>query len=221
MSDKMKIFLDTANCDEIKALLPTGMVDGVTTNPSLIAKSGRDIKQTIAEICALVDGPVSAEVTAIELSGMREEAKVLSELGKNVTIKVPLTTDGLILCRELSDKGIMVNVTLCFSAAQALLAAKAGAAFISPFVGRLDDLGADGMNLIADICTIYSNYEFSTEVLVASARHPQHFVDAALLGADVITLPPVILAQLYKHPLTDKGLAAFLSDWETTGQSIT
>ena len=216
----MKIFLDTANYDEIKALLPTGMVDGVTTNPSLIAKSGRDIKQTIAEICALVDGPVSAEVTAVELSSMRKEAEVLSGLGKNVTIKVPLTTDGLILCRELSDKGIMVNVTLCFSAAQALLAAKAGAAFISPFVGRLDDLGADGMNLIADICTIYSNYGFSTEVLVASARHPQHVVDAALLGADVITLPPAILAQLYKHPLTDKGIATFLSDWEKTGQSI-
>ena len=159
----MKIFLDTANCDEIKALLPTGMVDGVTTNPSLIAKSGRDIKQTISEICALVDGPVSAEVTAVELSGMREEAKVLSGLGKNVTIKVPLTTDGLILCRELSDKGIMVNVTLCFSAAQALLAAKAGAAFISPFVGRLDDLGADGMNLVADICTIYSSFEIASE----------------------------------------------------------
>jgi transaldolase len=217
----MKIFLDTANCDEIKALLPTGMIDGVTTNPSLIAKSGRDFKKTIAEICALVDGPVSAEVTAVELRIMRKEAEILSGLGKNVAIKVPLTTDGLILCRELSGKGIMVNVTLCFSAAQALLAAKAGAAFISPFVGRLDDLGADGMNLIADICTIYSNYGFSTEVLVASARHPQHVVDAALLGANVITLPPATLAQLYQHPLTDKGLAAFLSDWEKTGQSIT
>ena len=216
----MKIFLDTANCDEIKALLPTGMVDGVTTNPSLIAKSGRDIKQTIAEICALVKGPVSAEVTAVELNGMRKEADVLLGLGENVAIKVPLTTDGLTLCRELSDKGIMVNVTLCFSAAQALLAAKAGATFISPFVGRLDDLGADGMNLIADICTIYRNYEFSTEVLVASARHPQHVVDAALLGADVITLPPTTLAQLYKHPLTDKGLTAFLNDWKKTGQSI-
>ena len=216
----MKIFLDTADCDEIRALLPTGMIDGVTTNPSLIAKSGRDIKQTIAEICGLVDGPVSAEVTAIELNGMREEAQILTGLAKNVTIKVPLTQDGLTLCRELADQGIMVNVTLCFSAAQALLAAKAGAAFISPFVGRLDDLGADGMNLISDICAIYDNYDFSTEVLVASARHPQHVVDAALLGADVITLPPAILAQLYKHPLTDKGLAAFLSDWEKTGQSI-
>lgn len=217
----MKVFLDTANCDEIKAFLPTGMVDGVTTNPSLIAKSGRDIKETISEICALVDGPVSAEVTAVELNSMRQEADVLCGLAKNVAIKVPLTTDGLILCRELSEKGTMVNVTLCFSAAQALLAAKAGATFISPFVGRLDDLGADGMNLIADICTIYGNYEFSTEVLVASARHPQHVVDAALLGADVITLPPSTLAQLYNHPLTEKGLAAFLSDWKKTGQSIT
>lgn len=216
----MKIFLDTADCDEIRALLSTGMIDGVTTNPSLIAKSGRDIKQTIAEICGLVDGPVSAEVTATELDGMRAEAKVLTALAENVTIKVPLTQDGLILCRELSENGTMVNVTLCFSAAQALLAAKAGAAFISPFVGRLDDLGADGMNLISDICSIYDNYGFSTEVLVASARHPQHVVDAALLGADVITLPPAILGQLYKHPLTDKGLAAFLSDWEKTGQSI-
>lgn len=217
----MKIFLDTANCDEIRTLLPTGMIDGVTTNPSLIAKSGQDIKQTITEICALVNGPVSAEVTAVDLDGMRKEAKILSGLAKNVAIKVPLTQDGLILCRELSSKGKMVNVTLCFSAAQAMLAAKAGATFISPFVGRLDDLGADGMNLIADISTIYHNYGFATEILVASARHPQHVVDAALIGADVVTLPPAILAQLYSHPLTDKGLAAFLSDWKKTGQSIT
>ena len=216
----MKIFLDTADTDEIRALLPTGMIDGVTTNPSLIAKSGRDIKQAIAEICTLIDGPVSAEVTATELDGMRKEAAVLTGLAQNVTIKVPLTEDGLILCRELSDKGTMVNVTLCFSAGQALLAAKAGASFISPFVGRLDDLGADGMNLISEICSIYDNYDFSTEVLVASARNPQHVVDAALIGADVITLPPAILGQLYKHPLTDKGLAAFLKDWEKTGQSI-
>jgi transaldolase len=216
----MKIFLDTAELNQIEALLPTGMIDGVTTNPSLIAKSGGDIKKTIAAICELVDGPVSAEVTATDIEGMLAEADVLSAIAPQVTIKVPLTKEGLIVCRQLSERGIMVNVTLCFSAAQALLAAKAGARFISPFVGRLDDLAADGMNLIADICTIYDHYDFNTEILVASARHPQHVVDAALLGADVITLPPAIIDQLYKHPLTDKGLAAFLDDWKKTGQSI-
>lgn len=216
----MKIFLDTADIAQIEALLDTGMIDGVTTNPSLIAKSGGDIKQTIAKICDLVDGPVSAEVTATDIDTMMEEADVLSAIAPQVAVKVPLTKEGLIVCRRLSERDIMVNVTLCFSAGQALLAAKAGASFISPFVGRLDDLGADGMNLIADICTIYDHYDFYTQILVASARNPQHVVDAALLGADVITLPPAIIDQLYKHPLTDKGLSAFLEDWKKTGQSI-
>ncbi|MGB1553848.1 MAG: fructose-6-phosphate aldolase [Candidatus Puniceispirillaceae bacterium] len=216
----MKIFLDTADIAQIEALLDTGMIDGVTTNPSLIAKSGGDIKQTIAKICDLVDGPVSAEVTATDVDTMMAEADVLSAIAPQVAVKVPLTKEGLIVCRRLSERDIMVNVTLCFSAGQALLAAKAGASFISPFVGRLDDLGADGMNLIADICTIYDHYDFNTQILVASARNPQHVVDAALLGADVITLPPAIIDQLYKHPLTDKGLSAFLEDWKKTGQSI-
>jgi transaldolase len=216
----MKIFLDTADIAQIEALLDTGMIDGVTTNPSLIAKSGGDIKQTIAKICDLVDGPVSAEVTATDVDTMMAEADVLSGIAPQVAVKVPLTKEGLIVCRRLSERDIMVNVTLCFSAGQALLAAKAGASFISPFVGRLDDLGADGMNLIADICTIYDHYDFNTQILVASARNPQHVVDAALLGADVITLPPAIIDQLYKHPLTDKGLSAFLEDWKKTGQSI-
>lgn len=216
----MKIFLDTADLDQIKALVPTTMIDGVTTNPSLIAKSGRDIKQTIAEICEIIPGPVSAEVTATDVAGMLAEAEVLSAIAPQVTIKVPLTEAGLMVCAQLAERDIMVNVTLCFSAAQALLAAKAGARFISPFVGRLDDMGADGINLISDICTIYENYGYQTEVLVASARHPQHVVDAALIGADVVTLPPAIFSQLYKHPLTDKGLTAFLDDWKKTGQSI-
>ena len=216
----MKIFLDTADIAQIEALLDTGMIDGVTTNPSLIAKSGGDIKQTIAKICDLVDGPVSAEVTATDVDTMMAEADVLSAIAPQVAVKVPLTKEGLIVCRRLSERDIMVNVTLCFSAGQALLAAKAGASFISPFVGRLDDLGADGMNLIADICTIYDHYDFNTQILVASARNPQHVVDAALLGADVITLPPAIIDQLYKHPLTDKGLSTFLEDWKKTGQSI-
>ncbi len=216
----MKIFLDTADIAQIEALLDTGMIDGVTTNPSLIAKSGGDIKQTIAKICDLVDGPVSAEVTATDVDTMMAEADVLSAIAPQVAVKVPLTKEGLIVCRRLSERDIMVNVTLCFSAGQALLAAKAGASFISPFVGRLDDLGADGMNLIADICTIYDHYDFDTQILVASARNPQHVVDAALLGADVITLPPAIIDQLYKHTLTDKMLSAFLEDWKKTGQSI-
>ena len=216
----MKIFLDTADIDEIRSLSETGMVDGVTTNPSLIAQSGRNIVEATAEICALVDGPVSAEVTATDYETMLAEGKKLAAIAENVTVKVPLTIDGLRVCRELSDAGTMVNVTLCFTAAQAMLAAKAGASFISPFVGRLDDIGADGMNLIADIVTLYDQYHFDTEVLVASVRGPQHVVDAALLGADVVTIPPKILTQLYQHPLTDKGLQAFLADWEKTGQSI-
>lgn len=216
----MKIFLDTADIDEIRTLNETGMVDGVTTNPSLIAKAGRNILDTTAEICALVDGPVSAEVTATDYETMLKEGEKLAAIAENVTVKVPLTIDGLRVCKHLSDNGTMVNVTLCFSAAQALMAAKAGASFISPFVGRLDDIGADGMNLISDIITLYDQYHFNTKVLVASVRGPQHVVDAALLGADVVTIPPKILTQLYQHPLTDKGLAAFLADWEKTGQSI-
>jgi len=216
----MKIFLDSAEIDEIKAFADTGLVDGVTTNPSLIAGAGRDIKQTIADICALIDGPVSAEVTATDYDTMLAEGRALAAIAPNVAVKVPLTRDGLKTCRALSDAGTAVNVTLCFTAGQALLAAKAGAAFISPFVGRLDDLGQDGMGLIEEICSIYANYDLDTEVLVASVRSTQHVVDAALMGADVVTLPPKILAALYKHPLTDNGLAAFLDDWQKTGQSI-
>jgi transaldolase len=216
----MKIFLDSADVSEIRALNDTGLVDGVTTNPSLIAAAGRDIKQTIAEICKIVDGPVSAEVTATDFEPMLAEGRILAALAPNVTVKVPLTRDGLMTCRRLRDDGIMVNVTLCFTAGQALLAAKAGASYISPFVGRLDDLGKDGMGLIEEICTIYANYDFETEVLVASARSTQHVVDAAIMGADVVTLPPKILTSLYKHPLTDSGLEAFLQDWQKTGQSI-
>jgi len=216
----MKIFLDSADLAEIRAFCDTGFVDGVTTNPSLIAAAGQDIKQTIAEICSIVDGPVSAEVTATDFETMLAEGRALAALAPNVTVKVPLTRDGLMTCRALRADDIMVNVTLCFTAGQALLAAKAGASFISPFVGRLDDLGKDGMGLIEEICSIYTNYGFDTEVLVASVRSPQHVVDAALMGADVATLPPKILASLYKHPLTDSGLEAFLSDWQKTGQSI-
>lgn len=216
----MKLFLDTADINEITDLNKTGMVDGITTNPSLIAKSGRNIIQTIEEICGIVSGPVSAEVTATDYDGMMHEGARLAEIASNVTVKLPLTEDGLRACASLSEDNIMVNVTLCFSAAQALLAAKAGASFISPFVGRLDDIGADGMNLISEIAEIYANYDYSTEILVASVRGVQHVVDAALIGADVATIPPKIMSQMYKHPLTDKGLADFLSDWESTGQSI-
>lgn len=216
----MKLFLDTADINEITDLNKTGMVDGITTNPSLIAKSGRNIIQTIEEICGIVSGPVSAEVTATDYDGMMREGARLAEIASNVTVKLPLTVDGLRACASLSEDNIMVNVTLCFSAAQALLAAKAGASFISPFVGRLDDIGADGMNLISEIVEIYANYDYSTEILVASVRGVQHVVDAALIGADVATIPPKIMSQMYKHPLTDKGLADFLSDWESTGQSI-
>jgi transaldolase len=216
----MKFFIDTADVKEIADLAATGMVDGVTTNPSLAAKSGKKFLDLVREICAVVPGPVSAEVTALDYETMMKEAAVLRKIAKNVTIKVPLTPDGLKTCKALSSEGTMVNVTLCFSPAQALLAAKAGASFISPFVGRLDDVGTDGMALIADICTIYKNYGFKTEVLVASIRHPMHVVAAAKLGAHVSTMPPSTLRQLFNHPLTDKGLKAFMDDWAKTGQSI-
>ena len=216
----MKFFVDTADVAEIQALNELGLVDGVTTNPSLIAKSGRDMSEAIKEICDLVAGPVSAEVTATDVEGMLAEAKKLRAIAENVTIKVPLTEAGIQSCKALSDDGASVNVTLCFSSAQAILAAKAGAAFISPFVGRLDDIGQDGMGLIEEICEIYSNYDFTTEVLVASIRHPMHVVEAARMGADVATVPPGVLKQMFKHPLTDKGLQAFLDDWKKTGQSI-
>ena len=216
----MKFFVDTANIEEIEDLIPTGFVDGVTTNPSLIAKQGADMAETIKAICSIVSGPVSAEVTATEFSKMLEEGEYLASLAKNVAVKVPLTIDGLKTCKALREKGTMVNVTLCFSAAQALLAAKAGATFISPFVGRLDDIGEKGMDLIEDIVDIYENYAFDTEVLVASIRSKQHLIDAAVIGAHVSTLPPKVIYELYEHPLTDKGLKAFLDDWEKTGQSI-
>ncbi len=216
----MKFFVDTADVDEIKRLNDTGLVDGVTTNPSLVAKSGRDFIDVVREICALVDGPVSAEVTATEADRMIEEGRKLAKIADNVAVKVPLTEAGLVACKALAQGGTPVNVTLCFSPAQALLAAKAGAAFISPFVGRLDDIGQDGMGLIGEIAEIYGNYDFGTEILVASVRHPQHVVEAARLGADVCTVPPKVIWQLFKHPLTDKGLDAFLKDWEQTGQSI-
>ena len=217
----MKFFVDTADVAEIRSLAEAGLVDGVTTNPSLIAKSGRRMADVIAEICSITPGPVSAEVTATDHQGMLAEGRHLREIAPNVAVKVPLTEAGLRACRALSDEGTMVNVTLCFSAGQALLAAKAGAAFISPFVGRLDDVATDGMRLIADIVQIYRNYpHLKTEVLVASARHPMHLVEAAKLGAGAITLPPAVIRQLLKHPLTDKGLDAFLADWRKTGQSI-
>ena len=216
----MKFFVDTANIEEIENLIPTGFVDGVTTNPSLIAKQGDDMAQTIKAICSIVSGPVSAEVTATKFSKMLEEGEYLSSLAKNVAVKVPLTVDGLKTCKALREKGTMVNVTLCFSAAQALLAAKAGATFISPFVGRLDDIGEKGMDLIDDIVVMYENYAFDTEVLVASVRSKQHLIDAAVIGAHVATLPPKVIYELYEHPLTDKGLKAFLDDWAKTGQSI-
>ena len=218
----MKFFIDTADVTEIKELAKNGLLDGVTTNPSLIKKSGRNINEVIKEICDIVPGPVSAEVTATKYNEMLKEAEILKSLAKNVTIKVPLTWDGLKACKTLSNDDVLVNVTLCFSANQALLAAKAGASFISPFVGRLDDIGVDGMNLISDICQIYSNYpNLNTEVLVASIRSPQHVLEAAKLGADVVTLPPNVLKQLITHPLTENGLQAFLDDWKDTGQSIT
>jgi len=218
----MKFFVDTADIGEIKDLAATGLLDGVTTNPSLVAASGaKNFIELIASICEIVPGPVSAEVAATDYDTMLKEGKKLAKIADNVAVKVPLTPDGLKVCKALSDEGTMVNVTLCFSAAQAILAAKAGAAFISPFVGRLDDIGQDGMQLVADIVHIYNQYDsFKTEVLVASVRHPIHLVDAAKLGAHVATLPPKVIRQLYQHPLTDKGLAAFVADWAKTGQSI-
>jgi len=216
----MKFFVDTAEIDEIRELAETGMVDGVTTNPSLIMKSGRDILEVTKEICDLVPGPVSAEVTATEASAMITEGRKLAKIAPNIAVKVPLTWDGLKACKALSGEGNMVNVTLCFSSAQALLAAKAGATFISPFIGRLDDIGLDGMELIADIRQIYDNYAFETEILAASIRSVNHVQVAAKIGADVATVPPNVLKKLADHPLTDKGLAAFLADWAKTGQKI-
>lgn len=216
----MKFFIDTAEIDEIRDLAATGMVDGVTTNPSLIAKSGRNILEVTREICAIVPGPVSAEVTATEAGAMIEEGRFLAKIAPNIAVKVPLTWDGLRACKALSDDGHMVNVTLCFSANQALLAAKAGATFISPFLGRLDDINLDGMELIADIRQIYDNYDFKTQILAASIRTVNHVSEAAKIGADVATIPPSVLKKLADHPLTDKGLAAFLADWAKTGQSI-
>jgi len=217
----MKFFIDTADIDDIKDLASTGMVDGVTTNPSLVAKTGRDFFEVLKDICAVVDGPVSAEVTALDAEGMIREGKLVAKLSDNIVVKAPLTWDGLKACRALSSEGIQVNVTLCFSANQALLAAKAGATFISPFVGRLDDVNIDGMELIDDIRTIYDNYDnLETEILVASIRNANHVKDAALIGADVVTVPPSVIRQLADHPLTDKGLAAFMADWNKTGQKI-
>ena len=218
----MKFFIDTANVDEIRELAVTGLLDGVTTNPSLIAKSGRSLFEVLAEVCEVVDGPVSAEVTATNADMMIAEGRELASIAGNIAVKVPLTWDGLKACRTLRAQGTMVNVTLCFSSAQALLAAKAGASFISPFIGRLDDISQDGMQLIRDIVQIYRQYPhtIATEVLVASVRHPLHAVEAAKLGADVVTLPPKVLRQMISHPLTDSGLKAFLDDWEQTGQQI-
>lgn len=217
----MKFFVDTADVAEIKELASLGLLDGVTTNPSLVAKAGRDFKTIIAEICEIVPGPVSAEVAATDTEGMVREGRTLAKLAKNVTVKVPLTWDGLKACRTLTGEGTMVNVTLCFSANQALLAAKAGATFISPFVGRLDDIGLDGMDLLREIRVIYDNYEdLGTEILAASLRTVNHVKQAALIGADVGTVPPGVLKALVKHPLTDKGLEAFLADWKKTGQKI-
>ncbi|MBF0323622.1 MAG: fructose-6-phosphate aldolase [Alphaproteobacteria bacterium] len=217
----MKFFIDTAEVADIKAMAETGLVDGVTTNPSLIAKSGRNILDVICEICDIVPGPVSAEVAATDFETMMAEGRKLRALRPNVAVKVPLTWDGLKTCKVLADEGTKVNVTLCFSANQAILAAKAGAAFVSPFVGRLDDIGQDGMQLISDIVEIYQQYpDFTTEVLVASVRSPMHVTDAARLGAHVATMPASVLRQMAAHPLTDKGLAAFCADWAKTGQSI-
>jgi transaldolase len=216
----MKFFADTAEIAEIRDLAATGLLDGVTTNPSLVQKSGRDFIEVLREIVEVCAGPVSAEVVALDHDGMMKQAEKLRKVADNVAIKVPLTQDGLKTCRALSSEGTMVNVTLCFSSAQALLAAKAGATFISPFVGRLDDIGTSGMELISDIRMIYDNYDFETQILVASVRNPIHVVEAAKVGADVMTAPPKIIHQLFKHPLTDAGLAAFLKDWESTGQQI-
>ncbi len=217
----MKFFVDTADINDIRDLASTGLLDGVTTNPSLIAKSGANFLDLIAQICEVVEGPVSAEVASTDYATMLKEGKKLAAIADNVAVKVPLTPAGLKVCKELSNAGTMVNVTLCFSAAQAILAAKAGAKFISPFVGRLDDVGQDGLNLIQDIVTIYENYpDWYTEVLVASVRNPIHILESAKMGAHVVTSPPAVIKSLYNHPLTDKGLATFVDDWKKTGQSI-
>jgi transaldolase len=216
----MKFFADTADIDDIRELVSMGLIDGVTTNPSLIAKSGRDFKQVVKEICALVEGPVSAEVTALDTDGMVTEGRHLAELAPNIAVKVPLTWDGLKACRALTQGGTMVNVTLCFNANQALLAARAGATFVSPFIGRLDDVGLNGMEVIEEIRAIYDNYDFSTAILAASIRTVNHVKQSALAGADVATVPPAILKSLAQHPLTDKGVDMFLADWKKTGQII-
>ena len=216
----MKFFVDTADTADIAELAATGLLDGVTTNPSLIHKSGRGFLEVVREICGLVDGPVSAEVVALDHETMLREAEVLRKLADNVCIKVPLTIDGLKTCKALTGERTKVNVTLCFSANQALLAAKAGASFISPFVGRHDDVGFDGMDLIRDIRLIYDNYAFDTEILVASVRHPIHVLESARIGADVMTAPPSVIRALFNHPLTEKGIAGFTADWTKTGQSI-
>jgi transaldolase len=216
----MKFFADTADIADIEELQDTGLLDGVTTNPSLIKKSGRDFIEVVKEIATICPGPISAEVVALDHAGMMKEAEKLRKIADNIAIKVPLTIDGLKTCKALTSDGTMVNVTLCFSANQALLAAKAGATFISPFVGRHDDVGYPGIELIADIRMIYDNYDFPTQILVASVRHPIHIHDAAKLGADVMTAPPAVIRQLFKHPLTENGIAAFLKDWEATGQKI-
>jgi transaldolase len=216
----VKFFADTAEIADIKELAATGLLDGVTTNPSLIMKSGRDFMEVTKEICGIVDGPVSAEVVALDHEGMMREAEVLRKIADNVCIKVPLTLDGLKTCKALTSEGTMVNVTLCFSGNQALLAAKAGATFVSPFVGRHDDNGFDGMDLIRDIRLIYDNYDFRTEILVASVRHVVHVLEAARIGAEVMTAPPAVIKSLVKHVLTDKGIEGFMADWAKTGQTI-
>jgi len=216
----MKFFVDTADTAQIRDLAETGLLDGVTTNPSLIQKAGRDFIEVVREICEIVPGPVSAEVVALEHDEMMREAEVLRKIADNIAIKVPLTLDGLKTCKALTSDGTMVNVTLCFTANQALLAAKAGATFISPFVGRHDDIGFDGMQIISDIRIIYDNYDYATQILVASIRHPVHILESAKIGADVITAPAAVIRQLFKHPLTDKGIEGFLADWTKTGQKI-
>jgi transaldolase len=216
----MKFFADTAEIKDIKELYETGLLDGVTTNPSLVAKSGRDFKEVIKEICSIIPGPVSAEVTAIDYDGMVKEGEFLAKIAENVVIKVPLTLPGLKACKHFSDNGIKTNVTLCFSPNQALLAAKVGATYISPFIGRLDDINTDGMELIQQIRVIYDNYAYSTEILAASIRSPNHVTQAAMAGADVATIPPAVIRKLADHPLTASGLDAFVKDWKATGQSI-
>jgi transaldolase len=216
----MKFFVDTAETNEIAELAQTGLLDGVTTNPTLIHKSGKSFVDVVTEICAIVPGPVSAEVVALDHAGMMREAEILRKIADNVCIKVPLTMDGLKTCKALASEGTFVNVTLCFAPNQALLAAKAGATFISPFVGRLDDIGQDGMDLIRDIRLIYDNYDFGTEILVASVRHPVHVLESARIGADVMTAPPAVIKALFAHPLTQKGIDSFMADWAKTGQSI-